>query len=1426
MADGKFSPLRETTTEKLDRETRDLLLGMGANKAGAEFASGIPSLLTGILPGIGNAMSAEEWNKGWTHTEPGTLGNFAENALNAVGTYVPMAGKPIAALGKAGLKEVLKHGTSKEIQQALKMHELKLTGDQLGSNPGGVYTHPTTGAKYYIKQGQTPEHASSENLAANLYELAGANTLDYVPVEGGGHIATKWANLDKSHLNKLSPEERIQAKKDFATHAWLANWDAVGLGGDNIGTLAGKPVWQDLGGALEFRAKGDPKGEKFGTTVGELQTLRDKGLNEKSADLFGDMSDADIWHSIRQVADIPDDAIRDRVAHSGRDEAYAQKLIDRKHDLIRQGDELRIKAMNEGRLEEFDSGPSWKPKAAPESYLPEETLIAAQKEFLKHDDKQMAAQIVKDKFGLSDDEVGSLYGWQQPPTTRQLMTADATDQALKPWSTVPPGTTVEWFDFLEKNWDNLSVEAKKNYHDMAEKGVLASGPGTIPAPGYVEGKHYVPPKVAQAKASDEYFNTQAQTPDAHPWDAVDEKQLADADATWKLQHPPDVASLEDEMTAMLKHDPYKQTPFFTGNDKIDAMLEPIWDTLHENDKTFFKGVDVYNSDDLAFAFSEAKALSEGKAPTAKASDLVGSEGIPPVNAGMTDAEGLNKLLAPMWNAIGEHTQNYFKSADIGDPETLKNLYSYAKKLSELPSYANYFPAKTTTKMTDAEIKQQMKDLAAGFSSEKTGYGMPTNTLEHQMAKLAPHMTPEKHKETIDYIKSLSNPAMQHDYANAMLNNYITYKPAHKQPTGVPEVDTIVADYWNSFNDTQKSSISAVAQWENKADAAQYAQDVLNSLKKKTLGSKTTQWAPSSPYVSLGSGDQFDWQGARERAGGLIKPWDFASEKTPAKWARLESVPDLRPGERTVEDLIARWKEPGGLPNSMLTPEQLKAEGVNLDFPIFKTGDKMHYPVRFTDPVEHKQWEFAAFGGDDPRISRKFGDMKGRGWMGPTFPFLLRDTGNFGQINWKDFAGKTGYDPDFMGPLTHAADKAGIDVLKVNRITDYGEPQNQYLMFLRNAIRTPLSKFNPKDWESEDIMKGLALGGVGLGGAAALAPGEAKAEPDEKKSPDSVARKKDTPMDPTLDLQTPFGTKIKVPTQSTLPAGLDPQSASVFAPVIQQLQQAGLPVNITSGYRSPAQNAKVGGARDSQHLEGKALDLALAGMTPQQKQQAVSIVQGTGGIGGFGYYPKSDSIHIDTRPGKAAWGSNYSNTSVGRGWPDWMTQSTQKWAGLPPVPATVMAANAPAPVIPPYQPPIVQAMLSQAPTGPQFTPRPPAEPNFTPIPLPTGAAAAVPPAQMTPIPAPIPALANQAQATLWANNTPTKQPDMFGGIANALGGFAKAFSPPPTPQFGPDPTADAGARMTPQLTSLFEMLQANPQALNKMLDPKGMLLGLA
>ena len=71
-------------------------------------------------------------------------------------------------------------------------------------------------------------------------------------------------------------------------------------------------------------------------------------------------------------------------------------------------------------------------------------------------------------------------------------------------------------------------------------------------------------------------------------------------------------------------------------------------------------------------------------------------------------------------------------------------------------------------------------------------------------------------------------------------------------------------------------------------------------------------------------------------------------------------------------------------------------------------------------------------------------------------------------------------------------------------------------------------------------------------------------------------------------------------------------------------------NVISGYRSPATNRKLrkkgtGVASKSLHMQGKAIDIRIPGYSTRQLGNVARKMR----VGGVGYYPKSDFVHVDT-----------------------------------------------------------------------------------------------------------------------------------------------------------------------------------------------------
>ena len=84
---------------------------------------------------------------------------------------------------------------------------------------------------------------------------------------------------------------------------------------------------------------------------------------------------------------------------------------------------------------------------------------------------------------------------------------------------------------------------------------------------------------------------------------------------------------------------------------------------------------------------------------------------------------------------------------------------------------------------------------------------------------------------------------------------------------------------------------------------------------------------------------------------------------------------------------------------------------------------------------------------------------------------------------------------------------------------------------------------------------------------------------------------------------------------------------------------GKAVTITSGYRTAAHNAAVGGAKSSQHLLGRAADIRVQGVSVEDvAAYAESLMPDWGGIGRYPVKAGRTTgwVHVDTRADKARW----------------------------------------------------------------------------------------------------------------------------------------------------------------------------------------------
>jgi len=97
---------------------------------------------------------------------------------------------------------------------------------------------------------------------------------------------------------------------------------------------------------------------------------------------------------------------------------------------------------------------------------------------------------------------------------------------------------------------------------------------------------------------------------------------------------------------------------------------------------------------------------------------------------------------------------------------------------------------------------------------------------------------------------------------------------------------------------------------------------------------------------------------------------------------------------------------------------------------------------------------------------------------------------------------------------------------------------------------------------------------------------------------------------------------------------DPKEFDLLHNILSKLGRTGSEIDIVCGYRTPASNlflrtrgANTGVAQNSQHIQSRAIDIRVPGVsTTRLRDTALSL-----GLGGVGYYPVSQFVHVDVGP---------------------------------------------------------------------------------------------------------------------------------------------------------------------------------------------------
>lgn len=104
----------------------------------------------------------------------------------------------------------------------------------------------------------------------------------------------------------------------------------------------------------------------------------------------------------------------------------------------------------------------------------------------------------------------------------------------------------------------------------------------------------------------------------------------------------------------------------------------------------------------------------------------------------------------------------------------------------------------------------------------------------------------------------------------------------------------------------------------------------------------------------------------------------------------------------------------------------------------------------------------------------------------------------------------------------------------------------------------------------------------------------------------------------------------------VPASLMPNIIRLAVELQKLRDTIGKPIHINSAYRTPTYNRKIGGAKNSMHVQGKAADITVKGMTSTELYDTIEklIAEKVVDFKGVGVY--DTFVHVDIRGYKARW----------------------------------------------------------------------------------------------------------------------------------------------------------------------------------------------
>jgi hypothetical protein len=267
---------------------------------------------------------------------------------------------PTVQARAAALREALLHPPNVTRLSEWTLHR----GKPGGSNPGGIYLD-AQGAQWLVKGNRMHEtgmvslrenadRARNEVLSCKLLQAAGVDVpeMQLIDLEGqhgqGLGVASRWIQGQAQPVNPGNAAHARLMNEQFAAHAWLGNFDA--LGEDMANTLVvdnARAVHVDPGGALLFRAQGLPKDGARGVRFGLLNPAAPEWVSMQRTTrgqqlVFGPARWADAKKlGAERLAALSPEKIRQLVTEWGPGEAkdrrrLADNLIARRDAVLRQ----------------------------------------------------------------------------------------------------------------------------------------------------------------------------------------------------------------------------------------------------------------------------------------------------------------------------------------------------------------------------------------------------------------------------------------------------------------------------------------------------------------------------------------------------------------------------------------------------------------------------------------------------------------------------------------------------------------------------------------------------------------------------------------------------------------------------------------------------------------------------------------------------------------------------------------------------------------------------------------------------------------------------------------------------------------------------------------------------------------------------------